>query len=182
MNGPRALTIQGAGILREIRSTVQVAEPSLDYSKPPANITQDLVAIWDTGATGSAITQSVVDELQIQPVTMTTVHGVHGQKTSYVYLVDLILPSNVGVRGLHVTLAQLVPDVEVLIGMDVITQGDFAITNRGGRTTMSFKVPPMIEIDFVKAPGAVQGTNREQRRAKVPGTKQVTPQPRRKSR
>jgi len=38
---------------------------------------------------------------------------------------------------------------DVLIGMDVITTGDLAITNHNGKTTFSFRVPPCEEIDFV---------------------------------
>ena len=37
---------------------------------------------------------------------------------------------------------------DVLIGMDVITQGDFAVTNREGRTVFSFRVPSLIHLDF----------------------------------
>lgn len=38
----------------------------------------------------------------------------------------------------------------MLIGMDVICQGDFAITNVGGVTTFSFCVPSMETIDYVQ--------------------------------
>jgi len=40
---------------------------------------------------------------------------------------------------------------DVLIGMDVITQGDFAITNKDGMTTFSFRTPSLITIDFGQA-------------------------------
>jgi hypothetical protein len=39
---------------------------------------------------------------------------------------------------------------DVLIGMDVITTGDLAITNHNGKTTFSFRVPACEEIDFVE--------------------------------
>ncbi|QGW29930.1 hypothetical protein GLV81_00050 [Phnomibacter ginsenosidimutans] len=32
--------------------------------------------------------------------------------------------------------------------MDLITRGDFAITNQGGKTTISFRVPSNTTIDF----------------------------------
>jgi hypothetical protein len=38
---------------------------------------------------------------------------------------------------------------DVLIGMDVITTGDLAITNHNGKTTFSFRAPACEEIDFV---------------------------------
>jgi uncharacterized protein YchJ len=34
--------------------------------------------------------------------------------------------------------------------MDIINLGDFAITNYGGNTVMSFRVPSIQEINFVK--------------------------------
>ena len=40
-------------------------------------------------------------------------------------------------------------EFDVLIGMDIITQGDFAVTNRCGRTKFSFRFPSQADIDFV---------------------------------
>jgi hypothetical protein len=37
----------------------------------------------------------------------------------------------------------------MLIGMNIITMGDFAITNHRGQTVMSFRVPSLQKIDFV---------------------------------
>ena len=39
---------------------------------------------------------------------------------------------------------------DVLIGMDIISRGDFAITHPGGRTKFSFRVPSQADIDFVE--------------------------------
>jgi uncharacterized protein YecA (UPF0149 family) len=40
-------------------------------------------------------------------------------------------------------------DIDVLIGMDILGQGDFAVTSHKGKTTFSFCCPPRREIDFV---------------------------------
>ena len=40
---------------------------------------------------------------------------------------------------------------DMLIGMDVITLGDFAVTNLNGKTMYSFRMPSMTEIDFTKS-------------------------------
>jgi hypothetical protein len=43
------------------------------------------------------------------------------------------------------------PGNEMIIGMDVITQMDIAITNGGGQTQLSFAIPPFENrIDFSK--------------------------------
>lgn len=39
---------------------------------------------------------------------------------------------------------------DLLIGMDIITTGDFSITNVGGKTIFSFRVPSIKELDYVK--------------------------------
>ena len=38
---------------------------------------------------------------------------------------------------------------DVLIGMDIIGSGDFAITNHKGKTVFSFRIPSIGRIDFV---------------------------------
>lgn len=37
----------------------------------------------------------------------------------------------------------------VIIGMDIISKGDLAITNFGGRTVLSFREPSLETIDYV---------------------------------
>jgi len=38
---------------------------------------------------------------------------------------------------------------DALIGMDIITVGDFAVSNFNGKTTHSYRTPSAGEIDFV---------------------------------
>lgn len=45
--------------------------------------------------------------------------------------------------------AKLQDGLDLLIGMDVISQGDMSITNFNGNTVMSFRVPSKVEVDFV---------------------------------
>jgi len=51
---------------------------------------------------------------------------------------------------LKVTDGDLSPNVDVLIGMDIIGLGDFAVTNKDGKTVFSYRMPSMECIDFVK--------------------------------
>lgn len=80
---------------------------------------------------------------------MALVQGIHGQRMSPVFRVNIQLPNNTGFSYLEVTLGQIT-GADVLLGMDVIAQGDFAITNRGGKTTFSYRYPSQEEIDFQK--------------------------------
>lgn len=39
-------------------------------------------------------------------------------------------------------------DTDIVIGMDVISQGDFAISNFEGKTIFTFRCPSVAKIDF----------------------------------
>lgn len=105
-------------------------------------------AIWDTGATGTVITKKVVNECGLSPINIVKVQHCGGISESNVYLINIILPNKVGLRQVQVTEADLGDNADVLIGMNIITTGDFAITNKDGKTTFSFRCPSMEYIDY----------------------------------
>lgn len=106
-------------------------------------------AVWDTGATNSVITQKIIDELELEFIGMTKVRSVSHVVNSEVYLVCIYLPNGVSIPNLRVTKGSL-GDIDLLIGMDIIREGDFAITYNEGKTVFSFRMPPLIEIDFLR--------------------------------
>lgn len=173
----RAFTFRANGIARVLKTPAGVCLPFIPEEQV-AGYQPDIkqyTAIWDTGATNSVITQKVVDDLQLKPTGITEMHHAGGTSMSNVYLVNIILPDNVMVPNIRVTLAELTdintPEDQqshVLIGMDIITAGDFAVTNNDKKTTLSFKIPSSREIDFVpeaKEHNVMQTGNRQQRRA-----------------
>lgn len=77
------------------------------------------------------------------------VHGVNGTSTQNVYLVSITLPNNVILSPIRVTECEsLNGPFDVLIGMDIIGNGDFAVTNSNNQTVMSFRIPSISRIDF----------------------------------
>jgi len=60
-----------------------------------------------------------------------------------------VLPQGVGIPYLKVTEGDLPTNTDVLIGMDIITTGDFVITNKNWRTTFSFRIPSIEYIEFI---------------------------------
>jgi len=107
-------------------------------------------AIWDTGATNCVITQVVIDACGLIPTGQALASGVHGEaEVRDTYLVNIILPNSVGVQSVVVTKGDM-EFVDILIGMDVITTGDFAITNLNGLTKFSFRFPSETHIDFAE--------------------------------
>lgn len=107
------------------------------------------ISIWDTGATGTVISQKVIDECGLIPIGMTRVSHAQGESVTAVFLVSVILPDGVVIPSLRVTRGVL-STCDVLIGMDIINQGDFAITHNGGKTTFTFGLPSKRHLDFVK--------------------------------
>ena len=106
-------------------------------------------AILDTGATCSCISERIADELGLSKIDVILNHTVNGTREANVYLINMYLPHNVLFPGLHVIDANIL-DTDILIGMDVIGGGDFAITHKDGTTKVSFLLPPYYDIDFVK--------------------------------
>lgn len=144
------VTSKQGGLLRVISSPIKVCTPITDKQKGPDKVTDEVTGIWDTGASGSVITQEVVDKLSIKPIGQTFVNTASEEKKlSPVYLVDFILSNGVIMQGARVTLGKIT-SAQVLIGMDVINLGDFSITNYGQKTIMTFGVPSSREIDYVQ--------------------------------
>lgn len=152
MSHKQALTIGStSGILRILKSAVGVSLPFLGDEATQKDIPiKKFEGIWDTGATGTVITKKVVEELDLKPTGQTDVYTAKGKATTNTYLVNIYLPMNVTIQGVTVTEGDLSPDIQLLIGMDIITLGDFSITHKDGNTKMSFGVPPYESIDYVK--------------------------------
>ena len=119
--------------------------PAEDASAPPL---VEFEALWDTGATASVITKDVATELDL--LSEGTSEVFHAQGSEYVpnYFVNLGLPNGVQIVGVRVSQGVL-KGCDVLIGMDIINLGDFAVTNRNGVTMLSFQMPSVNHIDFV---------------------------------
>lgn len=123
-------------------------------------------AIWDTGATASVITDAVISQLGLKPIDRTPVVTTQGTKETDVYLVNIYLPNHVVFEEIRVTHGKLSDPFSVLIGMDIIAVGDFAITHPNGKTKMSFSIPASRDLDFVKESNIarVKGGVRKRRR------------------
>jgi hypothetical protein len=104
-------------------------------------------AVWDTGATNSVIAAKVVAGCGLQPISKALVNTANGVTRADVYMVNIRLPNSVAFPNVRVTEGDL-GGYEVLIGMDIIAQGDFAITNKEGKTVFSFRFPSLAVIDF----------------------------------
>jgi len=135
--------------------------PGPNFTVPPEVVkdAKKYIGIWDTGATNSVISQKVVDECGLIPTGMAMVHSATESKLCETFLVGIFLPNKVAFHSVRVTKGVLTA-CDVLIGMDIINQGDFAITQNDGKTTFSYRYPSIEQIDFVvqKKPEPVHST------------------------
>ena len=139
------------GLLHDIKSDCWVLEAfdpkGLSQAQISSKKSMKCTALWDTGATNTVITQRVAQSLGLKQTGVALVHHAAGQSFKPKYIVNIMLPNNVGIPFVEVTEGDLMGE-DVLIGMDIITKGDFAITNVGGKTTFSFRIPSVETIDY----------------------------------
>ena len=107
-------------------------------------------ALWDTGATKSVITPKVAADLKLIPVGTVMMNHAQGSSQCNTYLVNMYLPNNVAMPGVLVSECQDTATFGAIIGMDIIAAGDLSITNVNGQTLLSFRIPSIASIDYVK--------------------------------
>ncbi len=137
-------------ISRVLITPVLVSEdfiPTINTKTPPM---AKFLAIWDTGATNCVITTHVVKKLNLKPISATQVNHGGGSSICNVYLISIYLPNKIGLTQIRATEGQICGNTDVLIGMDIINRGDFAVTNLNGKTAFTFRMPSIEQIDFVK--------------------------------
>lgn len=72
-----------------------------------------------------------------------------GESVSDTYMVNFGLPHGVLVAGILAAAFPAAPDFGAIVGMDVICGGDFAITNFGGKSVISFRTPSCATVNYV---------------------------------
>lgn len=105
-------------------------------------------ALWDTGANGTVVSEKIVKDLGLKPVGKTKCYHANGESIVNEYIINLYLPNKVAIPLLRVTEGSLTAGFDVLIGMDVITQGDLMISNFNGKTKFSFRIPSVESLSF----------------------------------
>jgi len=147
-----AFTTTYQGLSNRILTAVKLCE-AFDPNNPPSPYPtlHETKALWDTGATKSVVTQATAQALGLIPTGTATVQHAGGSSQSNTYVVNFILPNKVLVRGVLVTECPSISgNVGAIIGMDIITQGDFSITNVNRCTCVSYRYPSIKTIDYVK--------------------------------
>ena len=152
------LSIRYEKITNQVACSVTLLSPASLITEREIQNQIICIAIWDTGATGSAITELTAQKLGIAATGRKNVSGLGGTIEKNTYLVDVSLPNKVTITDLVVTeidnpiddKGNKVDSFGILIGMDIISMGDFCITNFEGKTVMTFRMPSMVRTDYVE--------------------------------
>lgn len=98
-------------------------------------------ALWDTGAMASTISSSLAKQLQLPELGDFIMHGAGGKFQSKQYLAGLILPNRVSIPAISLYGFAGSSNFDMLIGMDIISMGDFLISSEEGKMFFSFQLP-----------------------------------------
>lgn len=96
--------------------------------------------VWDTGATNTLISSQVVEALGLASIEKSLVEGVGGIIKSAVYNISIYLADNIVFKNVKV-LCSDIGDYDLVVGMDIIAQGDFVISSNKGQVCFSFRYP-----------------------------------------
>ena len=173
MNGPLSLTVtSNGGRLKELKTDCVVFPPHRPEKTTPQQLKNikgiQCTCLWDTGASSSCISQRLAKDLGLIQAGVANTFTAAGPSQTKTYVVNIGLLNHVQIPMVQVSEAVL-NGFDVLIGMDIITLGDFSITNVGGRTIFSFRVPSTETIDYV------QQDNQKEKSAHTPYIAPKTP-------
>lgn len=110
------------------------------------------LAQWDTGATHTCISNNIVTQLGLVPIGQRPMQTPSGKKIANEYRVDIKLQNeNVLLNDVFVIDSEIGDQgIDILIGMNIISLGDFSVSNHNGKTVFSFRKPSIACTDYVQ--------------------------------
>ena len=146
-----AFTFYASGLASELCCQVWVSDSFRTSISPTGNelAGMECKSVWDTGATNSVISERLVSRMELPVISEVPTTGVNGTFVTTLHVIDLWLPNHIVMPRLRVSKG-ILEEEDVLIGMDVITRGDFAVSNYNGKTSFTFRVPSVAVTDYVK--------------------------------
>lgn len=137
----QAFTLNNSEIVNFLRSSVSLRSGENKI---------DGVALWDTGATCSVISKVVAEKLKLTSLGKERIRTPSGESVCDVYLIDIVLPNNLDILNFKVMDSEIGKQgLDLLVGMDIISKGDFAVSNFDGKTTFTFRTPSQKKTDYV---------------------------------
>ena len=96
-------------------------------------------ALWDTGSSGSCISERMARKLGLHPVDTGVGVSATGQQDITYYIVDICLSPEMVFRNVKIAGFPLENNnVDFILGMDIISKGNLSVTNKEGKTEVKF--------------------------------------------
>ena len=143
-----SFTVRADGKLPTIMFDVEISPATLterNYLNPNRRKCR---VMWSTGAVHSQLSRKLIEELDLEAIVKE-----ENDKQQLFYCLDVYLPNKVRMAKVEMTeINQTLPhpDVECIIGMDIISLGDCSVSHSDGNTFFSFRVPSLGGTDYVK--------------------------------
>ena len=134
-------------VFNNIADRYEVEIEIADILEPENKVS--VTAMWDTGATKTTISGSVAKCLGIPKLYDVMAQTANGIAFGEAHFANIILSNGVEINDIEI---MSMPDMitECLLGADIIAKGDFSISNFGGRTIVSFRMPSRADTDYVQ--------------------------------
>jgi hypothetical protein len=142
-----AFTVLYDHIENTLSSRVKVDSPFNPQTMSPPDFQREFIAVWDTGATNSVISRSAATLLNLKPISYREVQHGGGKENCLLYLVSMLLPHQIIFPHVEV-IESNISSCDLLIGMDIINQGDLAVSNYQNETAFTFRMPSIQRLDF----------------------------------
>jgi hypothetical protein len=135
------------GLLQALTAPCHVSLPFNPANGIPDYPKTEFKALWDTGAVNSVITPRVVKACGLKPmrrIRPILLQGVDGYEPSEAYVINLSLPDHITYHELTVVLKDPGDEVwwDLIVGMDIISTGEFIVKNVNSNTEWSFRYAP----------------------------------------
>lgn len=133
---PSAFCLVHDNLTNQLRSEVTI-------SIPGSNRKVTCMGIWDTGANMSGITTQMVQQLKLEGLHAGFANVVSpllkNKQERRIFTVSLLLENAIEFQAIKVHENEQLDEEEngILIGMDIINQGNFVVSNQGGECLLN---------------------------------------------
>ena len=116
-----------------------------------SNGSYETQGIIDTGAICSVVSMNLVEKLRGIPFSYQFINTASSHNTmTPLYKASIVLCNKLEITNLTVSDGTLPAGEECLIGMDILSLGDLAVSNFEGKTCISFRIPSLQNIVFTE--------------------------------
>ena len=146
MDKIRVLTYSSNKIMNQLTSYVYVGKEKDDLIDK-----NRFICIWDTGASVSCITSNIVEKYNLTSTGKSNFYtgGHRESKLTDIYSINLMFRDDFVFNNLRVLKIEKHDVFDIIIGMDIISKGDFSVSNLNGKTSFSFRIPYFGTANFL---------------------------------